>query len=328
MGNDNDVILRSRVRLARNIVDYPFPPVLNTACRKEIIEKCGNALLPNGYIRKDDRQGSIAMFAMAEANLVSREFAGDKELHALFVHEESGTYIMVCEEDHLRIQSFADGADLMTAAKNAFSAEKLLHGNIKLAFDAELGYLTHCPTNLGTAMRASVMMFLPALTMLGRMGDVKSELEKIGITIRGLYGEGSAAEAFMYQVSNRLSLGLSEEDLLRKVQSVANRVEEDEIRARASLLASNRDQLTDKILRALGILKYAHMISGQEFLDCYAHVRLGVSLGLIENVELSELDKLLYEAMSAHILLQNKEAATDTALRDKMRASIIQEKLG
>lgn len=327
MKNEPDVILRSRVRLARNIVDYPFPPVLNTACRKEIIEKAGNSLLVNGYSRKDGQPSALAMHALAEENLVSREFAADKELHALFVHPENNTYIMVCEEDHLRIQSFAGGCDLHTAARHAFTAEKLLSDNVKFAFDSTLGYLTHCPTNLGTAMRASVMMFLPALTMLGRMGDVKTQLEKIGITIRGLYGEGSAADAYMYQISNRLSLGLSEQDLLHKVESVATRVAEDELNARKSLFSARKDALTDKILRALGILKYAHMISGKEFLDCYAQVRLGISLGVIDCIPLSKFDTLLHEAMSAHILLQDPNAVSDTVLRDKTRAAIIKQKI-
>lgn len=327
MGSKQDVILRSRVRLARNIVDYPFAPVLNTACRKEIIEKTENALLADGYTRRCDLDNAISVHALSEENLVSREFADDKELHALFSNADADTYIMVCEEDHLRIQSFADGADLTAAGKRAFTVERLLNEKIKFAFDRELGYLTHCPTNLGTAMRASVMMFSPALTMLGRMGDLKSQLEKIGVTIRGLYGEGSAADAYMYQISNQLSLGLSEDDLLRKIESVANRVAEDELRARESLLTARRDALTDKILRSLGILKYAHMISGKEFFDCYAHVRLGVSLGLIGSVQLSELDKLLYEAMPAHLIQKNKDAASDTALRDRLRAEVIKQRI-
>ncbi|MBQ9133352.1 MAG: ATP--guanido phosphotransferase [Clostridia bacterium] len=327
MGNKQDVILRSRVRLARNIVDYPFAPVLNTACRKEIIEKAENALRTNGYTRQNDTDNTVAVHALSEENLVSREFADDKELHALLCNADANTYIMVCEEDHLRIQSFADGADLTTAGKRAFAAERLLNEKIKFAFDRELGYLTHCPTNLGTAMRASMMMFLPALTMLGRMGDLKSQLEKIGVTIRGLYGEGSAADAYMYQISNRLSLGLSEDDLLRKIESVASRIAEDELRARKSLLAARSDALTDKILRSLGILKYAHMISGKEFLDCYAYVRLGISLGLIDSVQLSELDKLLYEAMPAHLIAKNKDAASDATLRDKLRAETIKRRI-
>lgn len=327
MDKKQDVILRSRVRLARNIVDYPFAPVLNTACRKEIIEKAESALQSNGYTRKSDIDNTVTVHALSEENLVSREFADDKELHALLSNADANTYIMVCEEDHLRIQSFSDGADLAAAGKRAFAAERLFNEKIKFAFDRELGYLTHCPTNLGTAMRASMMMFLPALTMLGRMGDLKSQLEKIGVTIRGLYGEGSAADAYMYQISNRLSLGLSEDELLRKIESVAGRIAEDELRARDSLLNARRDALTDKILRSLGILKYAHMISGKEFLDCYAYVRLGISLGLIDSVQLTELDRLLYEAMPAHLIAKNKDAASDTALRDKLRAEAIKQRI-
>ncbi len=327
MDSKQDIILRSRVRLARNIVDYPFAPVLNAACRREIIEKAEDALKDNGYTRRSNLDNTIIVHALSEENLVSREFAEDKDLHALLSNADANTYIMVCEEDHLRIQSFAEGADLTTAGKRAFMVEGLLNQKVKFAFDRELGYLTHCPTNLGTAMRASMMMFLPALTMLGRMGDLKSQLEKIGVTIRGLYGEGSAADAYMYQISNRLSLGLSEDDLLRKIESVANRIAEDELRARNSLLAARRDAMTDKICRSLGILKYAHMISGKEFLDCYAYVRLGISLDLIHSVELSELDKLLYEAMPAHLILQNKDAASDTALRDKLRAEVIKQRI-
>ena len=327
MNEKQDVILRSRVRLARNIVDYPFAPVLNAACRKEIIEKAESALQANGYTRRSDINNPVTVHALSEENLVSREFADDKELHALLANEDANTYIMVCEEDHLRIQSFADGADLAAAGKYALAAERLLNEKIKFAFDRELGYLTHCPTNLGTAMRASMMMFLPGLTMLGRMEDLKSQLEKIGVTIRGLYGEGSAADAYMYQISNQLSLGLSENELLRKIESVASRIAEDELRARESLLSARRDALTDKILRSLGILQYAHMISGKEFLDCYAYVRLGISLGLIHSVQLNELDKLLYEAMPAHLITKNKNAASDTTLRDKLRAEAIKQRI-
>ena len=322
-----DVILRSRVRLARNIVDYPFSPVLNEACRKEIIEKCRAALLPNGYTEIPITEDPLAMHALAEENLVSREFAAEKELHALFTLSKSNVYIMVCEEDHLRIQGFADGADLSLAKEQVFDAEKAIGQHLKFSLDSEFGYLTHCPTNLGAAMRASVMMFLPALTMLGRMRDIQSQLEKIGITVRGLYGEGSTAEANMYQISNRLSLGLCEQDLLRKVRSVANRISEDEIHARATLFSARKDELTDKIFRSLGILNYAHMISSKEFLDCYAYVRLGISLGLIENITFTEIDKLLCEAMPAHILLKNRDAAESETLRDTMRAAIIKQGL-
>ncbi len=317
----NDIILRSRVRLARNIKDYPFPPVLDSACRKEIIEKVKNAASEKDFISDEHIYNKTYAIMLYEENLISREFATEKEEHALLVN--SDTYIMVCEEDHLRIQSFASGLDLEKAGRNALDCEKMLGEKLKFAFDGELGYLTHCPTNLGTAMRASVMMFLPALTLANRMGELKSELEKIGMTIRGMYGEGSAADAYIYQISNRLSLGLCEEDLLRKTETVAKRVADDEQNARNTLFGTNKDILTDKITRALGTLKFAHIIQSKEFLDCFAYARLGISLGIITDISFSDLDKLLYKAMPAHIIKEYGKIAENTKERDKLRAEII-----
>ncbi|MBR5011064.1 MAG: ATP--guanido phosphotransferase, partial [Clostridia bacterium] len=266
----NDVILKSRVRIARNIKDYPFPPILNEACRKEIIEKSCSASTELGYEIIKEINDLVFAMALSEENLISREFAKEKEPHALLKKEN--TYIMVCEEDHLRIQSFSDGLNLKEAGENAINCERMLNDKIKFAFDNNLGYLTRCPTNLGTAMRASVMMFLPALTLSHRMADVKTQLEKIGMTIRGMYGEGSSAEAYMYQISNRLSLGQTEEEILAKTETIASRLADDERNARKILFSENTDSLTDKIMRCLGILKYAHILQSKEFLDCYAFV--------------------------------------------------------
>ena len=322
----NDVILRSRVRIARNIKDYPFPPVLNDACRKEIIEKVSLASLDAGFKNNENIVNPIYAHTLFEKNLISREFAAEKEKHALFENLDKSTYIMVCEEDHLRIQSFGDGLNLEETGKNALECEKALSEKLMFAFNDELGYLTRCPTNLGTAMRASVMMFLPALTVLSRMGDVKSQLEKIGMTIRGMYGEGSAADAYIYQVSNRLSLGIGEDDILRKTETIAKRLADDERSARITLFEANKDKITDKILRAEGILKYAHIISSKEFLDCYAYVRLGISLGIITDIAVEKLDELLHEAMPAHIIT-NDTTAQESSKRDIVRAKIVKTKL-
>ena len=318
-----DVILRSRVRLARNIKDYPFPPVLNEVCRKEIIEKVTETATKNGF-KTDDRISSRTdAFTLFEENLISREFASEKELHALLVKDD--TYIMVCEEDHLRIQSFANGLNLALAGEEAHKCEKMLGEKINFAFNNELGYLTRCPTNLGTAMRSSVMMFLPALTLSKRMGEIKSQLEKIGMTIRGMYGEGSSADAYIYQISNRLSLGVTETDIIRKTETIAKRLKEDEINARRAVFETNKDTLTDKIMRSLGVLKYAHTISSKEFLDCFAYVRLGISLGIINNISLETIDRLLYDAMPTHIIKTYKEVAENSNERDKLRAVIIKK---
>ncbi len=318
---NNDIILRSRVRIARNIKDYPFPPALNDTCRKEIIEKVSACAKDIGFSPDNNISDSVYTHSLYEKNLISREFAAEKDRHALLVNKNSETYIMVCEEDHLRIQSFADGLSLERASKNALECERMLSAKINFAFNKDLGYLTRCPTNLGTAMRASVMMFLPALTMLNRMGELKSQLEKIGITIRGMYGEGSAADAYMYQISNRLSLGHSENDLLRKTETVAKQIATDEKNARTALFEANKDKLTDKIMRAYGTLKYAHIISSKEFLDTFAHVRLGMSLGIIPACE--NFDSLLHEAMPAHILMTNGKDANNGVARDIIRAKTI-----
>lgn len=328
MNNSNispSVILKSRIRLARNIIDYPFSPVLNDACRKEIIEKVNNALADKNYKRLDASTDSIPYLILSEENKISREFAGGKERRSLFYREDEAIYIMVCEEDHLRLQAFSDGFDLRGAYERIRKSEKMLGEHINFAFDSNLGYLTHCPTNLGTAMRASVMMFLPGLTLGKRMGDLKSQLEKIGVTIRGIYGEGSSADAFIYQISNSLSLGISEEDIINKIQTIAERIANDELETRKSLFNINTDKLTDKVMRSLGILSYSHLLSSAEFLECYAYTRLGICLGLIDNIVFEKLDKLLHLAMPAHIVSKCADSATDSILRDKLRASTVKE---
>lgn len=322
------VILKSRVRLARNIIDYPFPPVLNEVCRKEIIEKAATVLLAQSYTQIDELFTVEKALALSEDHLISREFANEKEPHALFLSPDRNISVMVCEEDHLRIQAFSDGLALAEAKNNAVAAERLLNAQIRFAFDEKTGYRTHCPTNLGTAMRASVMMFLPALTLTNRMRDLQLQLEKIGITVRGLYGEGSAADACIYQLSNSLSLGLSEDDLVQKVEAVALRIAEDEVAAQSNLFTANPDMLTDKVFRALGILQYAHMLSGKEFFECYTYVRFGIALGMIENIGYPALDALLSQAMPAHICLQNSGAAKNTALRDRLRAQTVRNSIG
>lgn len=323
-----DVVLSTRVRLARNVVDYPFPPVLNETGRREIIEKAAKAIEAGGFTRDMRISDAVYVHALAEKNLVSREFADDKETHALFVNAEKNTYIMVCEEDHIRIQAYTAGLALSEAYQHALSAERILNEKIRFAFDEDLGYLTRCPTNLGTAMRASVMMFLPALTMTNRMGELKSQLEKIGMTIRGMYGEGSAADACLYQISNQLSLGICEEDILRKTDTIAQKIAEDEVSARASLFKANVDTLTDKIMRCVGILHYATIISSKEFFDCYTYARLGFCLGITKTPNGKALDHLLYEIMPANILLCSRQNnLNDPKFRDKLRAQMIHKQL-
>lgn len=321
------VIISSRIRFARNIVDYPFPPVLDAAGRKEIIEKVAAALKNHGYTKSDELDTPLKAKALSEQNLISREFANEKEAHALFVNADRSVCIMVCEEDHLRIQGFAPGLDLAEAFRAAREAERLLGSGIRFAFDKELGYLTHCPTNLGTAMRASVMLFLPGLTMMNRMGDLKSQLDKIGMTIRGIYGEGSKASAYMYQISNRLSLGICESDILQKTENIIRQIAGEELRARRAIFESAKTKITDKVRRSLGIMKYAYAISTEEFLNIYADVRLGIDLHIVTETDYQTLDALLPAVMPAHLICRDANACATPAARDIFRAKCIQEAL-
>ena len=321
------VILKSRVRLARNIVDYPFSPVLNDVCRNEIIEKVANALCDCGYKRLDSSNDNLQFLILFEENKISREFAEESERHTLFYSSEENIYIMVCEEDHLRLQAFSDGFDIESAYSRISKCEKQISEKVRFAFNSELGYLTHCPTNLGTAMRASVMMFLPALTLGNRMAELKSLLGKVGVTIRGIYGEGSNADAFIYQISNSLSLGISEIDIINKIKSIAEKIANDELETRSSLFSVNYDKLADKIMRSYGTLQYAHLLSSAEFFECYAYTRLGICQNIIADVELKKIDELLHYAMPFHIISQNHDSLKDTTLRDKLRAKTVKKVL-
>ena len=189
-GKDRDVVCSTRVRLARNIVDYPFEPKLDEASAKEIISKIKDVFTEKEGYRFVDFQKLSANECMsyAEQHIVSPEFDTKKTPHALFVNEDKQVYVMACEEDHIRAQAIVAGYDLKGAYDRVCEAERMIDSKLNIAYSEELGYLTHCPTNLGTAMRASVMMFLPAMTMNGEMGAIRNQLEKIGLTVRGMRG--------------------------------------------------------------------------------------------------------------------------------------------
>ena len=323
IGNDFDTVVRSRVRLARNIAGYPFASKLSADKAKEIIEKVTGAFAGKDLEKIDisDISGTMAL-SYVEKHYVSKEFAQNRLPHALLLNENSGTSIMICEEDHLRIQSILPGLDLESAYKMASEYDDILDSTLDIAYDEELGYLTHCPTNLGTGMRASVMMFFSALTMAGRISALATELSKLGLTMRGMYGEGSRAGGMLYQISNQITLGISEEDAIEKLTGAVNRVVERERQLRETLVTSGGIDLEDSICRSLGLLRYAKKMSSKEFLKLWSDVKFGVESGVIKELDGINLSKLLVEAMPAHILKKYPETAT-SSVRDAKRAEII-----
>lgn len=325
-GNNDGIVLATRVRLARNLADYPFTGRLSAVGATEIIEKVKAALPEYGAVSFSAISPAEAL-SYVERRYVSPAFTDGRLPRALLNGDGEKVQIMVCEEDHLRIQSIIAGFDPKSAFEAACRADEQICAKLNIAFDGELGYLTRCPTNLGNAMRVSAMMFLPALTIQGRIDGLAPGLNKLGMTVRGMYGEGSRADGYVYQISNSGSLGLSEGDIIKKFTEVIERVSEIEAEARKTLLEKDRDRLTDRVCRALGILKSAYMMSSEELTQRLAELRLGSALGLIDTVENHKLTELTVAAQPATLTLTG-EGLDDGISRDKARAKLVKTVLG
>ena len=328
IGKDADTVISSRVRLARNINGYPFASKLDASGANEIIEKV-SAPLELASFRKINFSSLSPVMATSyvERHYVSPEFATKETPHALLLQETGGLAVMVCEEDHLRIQSILPGLALEEAYKNASRVEKRLDEEFDFAYSEQLGYLTHCPTNLGTGMRASVMMFLPALTRGGYMNSLASQLSKIGLTVRGLFGEGSGSAGCMYQISNQITLGITEEESLKKLSDAITQITDSERKARKAITGEALERLTDSILRAEGILKYAYRMSSAEFIKLFSEVRFGIALGIVTDITYEQLGTLLVEAMPATLTLSSESTPKTETARDRLRAQKIQSVL-
>lgn len=328
VANASDTVISSRVRLARNINGYPFASKLTATSANELIEKLSAPLESSGFRKINFSDLSpIMATSYVERHYVSPEFAAKEAPHALLLQEQSGIAVMVCEEDHLRIQSILPGLSLEEAYLNASRVEKRLDEDFDFAYSEELGYLTHCPTNLGTGMRASVMMFLPALTKGGYMESLAAQLSKIGLTIRGIFGEGSGSAGCMYQISNQITLGITEEKTLEKLQEAIKQIIESEEKARKAITGEMLDRLTDTIYRSAGTLKSAYLMSSTEFIKLFSDVRYGIALGLITDITYEQLGTLLVEAMPATLTLSAEAPPRNEAARDKLRAQKIKNVL-
>ena len=323
-GSLSDTVISSRVRLARNINGYPFPSRLDANNANEIIEKVSAPLENAGFRRINFSDISpIMATSYVERHYVSPEFATMETPHSLLLQEANGCAVMLCEEDHLRIQAILSGLSLEEAYKNASEIEKRLDADFDFAYSDTLGYLTHCPTNLGTGMRASVMMFLPALSRGGYIASLAAQLAKLGLAIRGLFGEGSGSAGCMYQISNQITLGVTENEILSKLTEAVRQISESEMQARKNIQEDALEDLTDKVGRCVGILKHAYMIGTEEFIRLFCEVRLGISKGLVSGITYEQLGTLLVEAMPATLTLSSETTPKGEAARDKLRAARI-----
>lgn len=330
---DNSIVVSTRIRLARNLKGYPFPARLDSKRKNEIVQKVYSALKEgNSAISSDFQLIKVNELTRAqglsfvEKHLVSPEFInGDKEGRALILKDDKKVSIMVNEEDHVRIQVLADGLDLEGAYDLADKIDTLLDENLEFAFDEKLGYLTQCPTNLGTGMRASVMLHLPALQKTGALSRIGGNLSKLGLTIRGTYGEGTEAKGAMYQLSNQVSLGISESAAIENLKNIADQLAAQEVKARDTIMKSV--SMKDTVHRSLGILKYAVAISHEEAMDLLSNLRMGIVSGEITGMTCETVDKLIPEIQPATMIVTAGENL-DPEKRDVLRAKTIRERLG
>lgn len=326
-GTEGDIVISTRVRLARNLEDYPFPCRLTVKGKEKVCEEIKNAILADdnwgfGYTQMKDFTRAQAV-SLAERHLISPEFASDRAGRALLLTDDEAVSIMLCEEDHIRLQVMMSGLALKEAYSVADKIDNIISSKLNYAYDDRIGYLTQCPTNLGTAMRASVMLHLPALTRCGQIGKLASTVSKLGLVIRGAYGEGSSPRGDIYQLSNQITLGISEESALNNLQSITLQLVAQE-RAAAEKLIENPIE-EDRIFRAWGILKNARVLSGDEFMELSSLVRMGISNKAID-YDIAKLNELTIRVQPATInAAEGKELSSQQ--RDVLRAIWVREAL-
>ncbi len=318
--NDGNIILSSRVRLARNIEGMPF----RGAALGPIQSKVMNALHDKGSYMLYSMQGlnPIEQTSYVERHLISKElidYGG-----AAIIRNDNKISIMLGEEDHVREQCILDGLRLGEAYNELKPIDKSLCDALHFAFDPDYGYLTSCLTNVGTGMRASVMMFLPALTLTDSLGRCISGVTRLNMAVRGVYGEGSKSEGYVYQISNQKTLGITENDIVASVENVANHVVEAELRAREALMQSDPAGLKDRILRSYGILTNCYMITKSEFMELIAFVKLGIYYNILRCDDQTALDSLITNIQPANLCIY-KGRRLDGGERDKVRASMCEQ---
>lgn len=331
-GPESDIVISTRIRLARNLADFPFTSIATEADRKQILERVKEVVrshpAASHLLYLDvDKLSEVDRQFLVERQLISRELAEGQGPRGVFIDHAERFSIMINEEDHLRMQAMQSG--LQPAATWALISgwHDYLDQKLVFAFDEEWGFLTACPTNVGTGMRVSVMLHLPASAITRQMEQTFRSLEKLELVVRGLYGEGSQAMGDFYQVSNQVTLGRSEEELLKKMTEVVPAIVAAERKAREFLVSQGQESLHDRVSRAYGILKTAQTITTEETLHLLSSLRMGIHLGLIHDISVKLLNELFLFTQPAHL-----QKLTGTELegsdRNIERARFLRRKLG
>ena len=324
---DNDNVVSTRIRFARNLNGIPFPKGMTEEMKNDLKGKVKSVINNSSYpIAKSLKYIDMAdvpeneIMAMVERHIISPEFARTREGRAIVLSDDESISVMICEEDHLRIQVILAGLNLTKAYSIAEQLDSMFNEKLHFAFDKDLGYLTECPTNLGTGMRASVMLHLPLLEKSGQLATLSETVNKIGFAVRGLYGEGSKSGASLYQISNQITLGIDEKTAIDNLTLITSQIIEKEKNAGEGI---DRIALEDKVYRAYGILSNCRILTSKEMMDLISLIKLGCEMGIIK--ETVSVIKLFIE--TSPYMLMKKYGNLTPEERDIKRAEYIRENL-
>lgn len=330
-GPDAEIVLTSRMRLARNIRGIPFP---NRADLKQkirafnVVEKAvkNSQYMQGSLILKFDKMDAVDRQFLVERRIISKEQAGKSNGSGVAIGDKESVSVMINEEDHIRMQVLYPGFQLIEVWKMSDQLDTEFEKSIDYAFSPTLGYLTACPTNVGTGIRASVMLHLPALVLAKQIEQVIQAILKLGLAVRGLYGEGTEASGNIFQISNQVTLGKSEKEIVNNLEGVIRQIVGHERNARQLLLKNKLKQVEDRVYRAYGLLTNVRTITSKEIVDLLSALRMGVDLGILKSVERATINELFVITQPAHLqkLMGKKLGPSD---RDVLRADLVREKL-
>lgn len=325
---EQDVAVASRVRLARNYKDAPYMPKMTEEWSEEIIRRASEAMMnaPDATAYEGVRMKDLSENErqdLVDHRLISYDLLKYPDHAAALLSSGRTVTVMINEEDHVRVQGLLPGLQLERAAEMAFRTDDALSQHEAFAFDAQWGYLTACPANAGTGMRAGVILHLPALQAAGQIGSVTQNMAKIGITIRGLHGEGSDALGSLYLMSNQATLGRSEEDILRSLEAAAGQMCTHERQLREALIKQDRLAVEDKLMRSVGILREARVLRTGEFMKYMSDLRFACAVGIVD-APVEYIDQLIMDLQSASIRCRAEKTLTDRET-DEKRAQTMRE---
>ncbi|SDR15689.1 protein arginine kinase [Virgibacillus salinus] len=332
-GPDSDIVLSSRIRLARNFADYSYPILANQKDLQSISQffqdeyehKSFQDYLNFEFIPISSLK-PVEKRVLVEKHLISPHLVEHDNSAATLISKNEQVSVMINEEDHIRVQLYFPGFQLNKALEKAFEFDDWLEEKIDYAFDEKHGYLTTCPTNVGTGMRASVMMHLPALAWSQQINRMIPSINQLGLVVRGIYGEGSEAIGNIFQISNQITLGKSEGDIVEDLQSVVQQLIEHERNARNRIMEQSSTKLENRIYRSYGVLEYSRILESKEAAKCLSNVRLGIDLGIIEKVPRNILSELMVLTQPGFLQQYAKKNLTASE-RDVFRASLVRERL-